>query len=146
MDLTFIIYTCCNVLLGGRLVGPFGSSLDTLCLVLHSFGRSGSIGVIPGATPFRCLNGIRIVLVLYSFSSTVFIYVILISLSFSRSHGFNMSIVAVENRSLLFLRISLVAVAKRGFPFLWIRLVAVANRGLLYPCSCRDPRPSFSQD
>ena len=114
----WIQHSCCNAPLGGSFVGPFSSALDTVsCLVLHSFG---SIGVFPVVTPFRCPNGIRIVLVLCSFRSTVFINVILISLSFSRPHGFNISIVAVANRGLLFLRISLVAVANRGLLFLRI--------------------------
>ena len=36
------IYQCCNVPLGGRFVGPFSSTLE-----MHSFGRSGSIWILP---------------------------------------------------------------------------------------------------
>ena len=51
-------------------IGRYSTLVSRLC----------SIGVFPIATPFRCSNGIRTVLVLRSFSSTI---VILISLSFS---------------------------------------------------------------
>ena len=36
------IYRCCNVPLGGRFVGPFGTALD-----MHSFGRSGRTWIFP---------------------------------------------------------------------------------------------------